>query len=300
MSENEFPYSYFAYGLKVMSQIPVTGFKSIPFEVPDVIIAENIVPENLENIVNTGVLFQSNDHEFLLRFKPVANYFVSNGNKITVQRSGKATDTEISAFLTGTCFGALLHQRMLLPLHASTVIFRNKCLLLAGISGSGKTTLATAILKTGGTLVADDISVIDFSGITPNVRPSFPAVKIWADSLKHLGIPAEGLVSVRSEQQKYYLPVPLFSGESTGIDHIIIMNTYNRPAFEFKSILGVDKFRLLKKHTYLFHGIPKTGLEINHFQLVNRLAAETPVSQLIRPNYEFDTGKLIEVISANI
>jgi hypothetical protein len=53
---------------------------------------------------------------------------------------------------------------------------------------------------------------------------------------------------------------------------------------------------MLKKHTYLFRGIPKTGLELNHFMLVNQLAAQVPIAFLFRPNGEFNTNKLVKSI----
>jgi hypothetical protein len=294
-----FPYTYRAYGLNIASQVPVTGFESASAEDPDILISEGTVPENLDKVINRGVLYQSNHREFLLRMEQVAAYYVCNGSKITIQPLGHAAAGEISAFLTGTAFGALLHQRRLLPLHASTVLFNNKCLLFAGISGAGKTTLAAALLKAGGTLVADDISVIDFSGEHPAVRPAFPAVKIWADSLRHLGLSAEGLEPVRGELQKYYLPVSQFSRVHTGIHAIFILTTHNKEQAEVKTLKGIDKFRMLKKHTYLFRGIPKTGLEQNHFHMVNQLAVRVPVIMLTRPNGKFNTENLIRIITAH-
>jgi hypothetical protein len=53
----------------------------------------------------------------------------------------------------------------------------------------------------------------------------------------------------------------------------------------------------LKKHTYLFRGIPKTGLEQNHFQLASRLAGQLPMSALTRPNGSFDTNQLVRQVS---
>ncbi|HEX2394650.1 MAG TPA: hypothetical protein VHI78_04850 [Bacteroidales bacterium] len=295
-----FKYHYRAYGLNIASQIHVVGFDAISAEMPDVTIKEGKVIENLDNIINNSKLFQSNDHEFLLRFDPVGAFYVGEGNSIIIQRNDRTTDSDVSSCLTGICFGAVLHQRKLLPIHASTVIINNKCLVFAGVSGAGKTTTTVAMIKAGGTLVADDVSVIDFSGAKPSVRPAFPAVKIWADSLSHLGIPVKGLVPVRGEIQKYYLPVERFSGKPAAIDHLIILNKNNVPDFAFESIRGAEKFRLIKKYTYLFSGIPKTGLEINHFQLANRLVTEVPVSSLIRPIGGFDTDRLIEFISKNV
>jgi hypothetical protein len=295
-----FKYHYRAYGLAIASQIPVVGFEQTAAKVPDVTIEEGKVPENLQKIINKSDLFQSNEREFLLNIAPVGAYYISDGRTIFFQRADSTTDSDVSSCLTGICFGAILHQRKLLPIHASTVIINKKCLMFAGVSGAGKTTAAAAMIKAGGTLVADDVSVIDFSGSKPAVMPAFPAIKIWADTLNHLGIEIEGLVPVRGEIQKYYLPVERFPDKPASIDHIIILNKYDGPDFIFETITGVEKFRLLKKYTYLFKGIPNTGLEINHFQLANRLVAEVPMSHLIRPKDGFDVQNLTEQIIRNI
>ncbi len=129
--------------------------------------------------------------EFLLQIDQVARYHVRNGREIVVQLLGNSSPGDVSAFISGTVMGALMHQRRMLPIHASTVVYNEKCLVFAGISGSGKSTLAAAVIKAGGSLVADDISVIDFSGDKPSVCPAFPMIRIWEDSLKHLGIPYE-------------------------------------------------------------------------------------------------------------
>jgi hypothetical protein len=296
----KYTYRYRAYSLDILSQLPVTGFEPSPVEAADVYIHEGPVPQKLDKAINKGVLFESNESEFLLRMENVASYYIRNGNEIIVQRLGQATEGEISAFLTGTSFGALMHQRKLLPLHACTVLFNDRCLVFAGLSGAGKSTLAMALVKAGGTLVADDISVIDFSDEKPAVCPAFPAIKIWEDSLKHLGISSSGLETVRGELKKYYLPVNKFSGTFTFISHVFILNVHNKPDVEKRSVHGIEKFRLLKKHTFLFRGIPKTGLEKNHFVLANQLAVKVPVTILTRPNWEFNTVKVVQSIAETL
>jgi hypothetical protein len=298
MSEkSSYSYTYRAFSLTVGSEISVTGFEPVPVDDPDITICECVVPDSLLRVINHGVLYQSNESEFLLRIDTVAAYYVRNGNEISVQRLGNASEAEVSAFLIGTCFGALLHQRRLLPLHASTVLYNECCTVLAGISGSGKSTLATALVNKGGILVADDISVIRFDGEKPAVCPAFPSVKIWEDSLAHLGLSAEGLDPVRGELKKYYLPVSRFSSTPAAIDHIFILGSHNKPETEIRSLQGVDKFRALKKHTYLFRGIPKTGLEQNHFVLANQLARQVPMSMITRPNSTINTDNLVKCIS---
>jgi hypothetical protein len=289
-------YYYRAFGLNIAASFAVTGFEPVSEMIPDVTIHEGEVPAVLSRIINQGVLYQSNDTEFLLRIDSVAAYYVRNGNEIIVQRLGRASGGEVSAFLTGTSFGALMHQRKLLPLHASAILHNHRCMILAGISGAGKSTLATALINQGGTLVADDISVISFDGEKPSVCPAFPYVKIWEDSLVHLGLTAEGLEPVRGELKKYYLPVSRFSGNLAAIDHLFILTSHNKPEIEIKPLQGVEKFRALKKHTYLFRGIPKTGLEQNHFMLANRLAGKIPMTVITRPNADFNTDNLIRAI----
>jgi hypothetical protein len=300
MSDLLYPYSYRAFGLKILSQLPVTGFEPAEVTEADVFIRTGVVPESLPDAVNTGVLYQSTETTFLLHIDGVARYLVQNGKEIVVQPLGHAAAGEIAAFISGSSFGALLHQRRLLPLHASTVLFRDKGLVFAGISGAGKSTLAASLIHAGATLVADDVSVIDFSGDRPAVSPAFPTIKIWEDSLKHLGIPLQGLEPVRGELRKYYLPVTRFSPLAVPVHRLFVIATHNRGELEIKDIQGVEKFRVLKKHTYFFRGIPKTGLEQNHFVLVNRLAAQVPVTMLTRPNGDFNTERLIRYITETV
>lgn len=292
-----FPYSYRAFGLNIVSEIPVTGFESAPVDIPDVVIETGAVPESLPDAVNRGVLYENNENDYLLRIDRVGRYRVTGGNHITVQPAGNAAASEVSAFLNGCSFGALLHQRRMLPLHACTVERGGKGIVITGLSGAGKSTLAAALLQSGATLVADDISVVDFQDNTPVVRPAFPVVKIWADSLKQLGLKEEGLEPVRGELRKYYYPVERFSTSPVPVTAIFILTTHNKEDMEQKSLTGIDKFQALKRHTYFFRGLLKTGLERNHFNLVNRLASAVPITQLTRPNSGFSTNRLLNLIS---
>jgi hypothetical protein len=295
-----YPYHYHAYGLDILSQLPVTGFEPAEVSEADVTIRLGDVPESLPDAVNRGVLFQSSETEFLLHIDRVARYHVRNGSEIVVKLLGTSAPGDISAFISGTVLGALMHQRRMLPIHASTVVYRDKCLLFAGISGSGKSTMAATLIKAGASLVADDISVIDFCDERPSVRPAFPMVRIWEDSLKHLGIPYANFEPVRGELRKFYMPVPHFHRLQCPIHRIFILATHNKEKLEIRELQGVDKFRVLKKHTYLFRGIPKTGLEQNHFLLVNNLANQVPVTLITRPNDDFNTGQLLDYINETL
>ncbi|MBN1143545.1 MAG: hypothetical protein JXA72_03955 [Bacteroidales bacterium] len=292
-----FPYYYRAYGLHIASQIRVTGFEPALADEPDVVIRVGEVPENLENAINQTRFYQSNAHEFLLTTAKVGNLYIANGKEIVVQSAVNPSDNNLSAYIVGMAFGAIMHQRRLLPLHASTVIYKDKCLMFAGRSGAGKSTIAAALISAGAKLVADDVSVVEFTSEKPAIRPAFPTLKIWADSLQHVGIEATGLTPVQNEELKYYLPIVNYSNQPAAIHQVFILLPQNKPGIEIKRLTGVDKFQALKKYTYLFRGIPHTGLEQNHFVLVNQLAQKVPVHLLMRPVGEIITSEMLNAIN---
>ena len=284
----------------VRSQFPVRIFEPCETYNSDIVIREGMVMNDLKNPINKGVAYQSNTSEFLLHVTDLASFYVKDGKEITVMRKGNTSADDISAFLAGTVMGAVLHQRCMLPLHACSVVYKGKCLVFAGVSGSGKSTLAAAFVKNGARLISDDIPLIEFLDNKPFVRPSYPVMKVWKDSLKHLNISCEGLQKIRGELKKYYLPVTAFQDQKTLIDHVFILNIHNKGEVIARSLQGIHKFNQIKGHTYFFGSIRKTGLERNHFILAGKLANSIPVTLLLRPMSLFNTGNLIGTIENTV
>lgn len=295
-----FPYYYRAYGLNIASEIPVIGFESARIDKPDVVIKLGSVPKNLDNIINQSKYFQSNNFEFLLRINNQENIYVHNGDSIILKSSFDKNHNNISVYIIGMAFGAIMHQRRLLPLHASTIVYKDKCLVFAGSSGSGKSTIAATFLKYGASFVADDVSVIDFTQGQPSVRPAFPTLKIWSDSLQYLGIESYKLARVQDELQKYYLPVDLFNKGLFAISQVFILLPQKKSGIEINSLNGIAKFLAIKKNTYLFRGISKTGMEQNFFTQVNLLAHQVPVSTIVRPIGALSADEMVLKITESI
>lgn len=291
-----YPYTYSAFGLDIASQIPVTGFESKTDIQPDIHIKTGDVPHQLKGVRKKGVLFEATDTQFLLHIENVASYHAINGSEIIVKTYTKDVKPLISAFIIGTVFGALLQQRGMIALHASTLYFNKKTLVFAGMSGSGKSTLAAAFLKKGGYLVADDVSVVDIRDKKPLVIPSFPCIKIWDDALKNLNIKTTSLTNIRAELKKYFLPVKQFHSIPTPADVIFVLAYHNKPDIIVQELHGADKFNALKKHTYMFRSIADQQLLIHHFQFIHHIARHLPVFLITRPSRGFNTDRLIEEI----
>ena len=296
----EYPYRYKAFALNVFSQIPLTGLARSGHGDADILISEGNVPLQLDNPLNRGVLFQATENEFLLKIDGIARYYAVDGKNITVEKEENTAWNDVSAFLLGTVFGALLHQRRLLPLHGSSVIYKNKGLVFSGISGVGKSTLAAAFIDKGARLLADDITVISLEERIPKITPAFPGMKIWEDSLIELGKNPEKLHPIRSDLKKYFYPVKHFYNSSIEIDHLFMLSTHNLETFELKKISGIEKFNLLKNNTYFFKGMNKTGILQQHFALCNALAQFSTVTQIIRPTSRFRIKELVNLIEKTI
>ncbi|MBN2613955.1 MAG: hypothetical protein JXB00_20525 [Bacteroidales bacterium] len=292
----DYPYRYKAFNLNVFSQLPVAGLAEHECEKPDIIIREGVIPEAITNPLNKGVLFQAGAEEFLLKVDGLAKFYVQKGETITVEITNKDSGDDISAFILGTVFGALLHQRRLLPLHGSAVLYQEKGIVFSGNSGAGKSTIAAAFLEKGAQLLADDISLIGFNNNEAQVIPAFPGMKIWEDSLKVLGKKPDKYNPIRKNLKKYLYPVETFHTKEAAISHIFIIGTHNLETFEIAGLQGIEKFNALKNNTYFFRGMNKTGILEKHFQLCNMLAPKVKITRIVRPNGGFMVEKLAEII----
>ena len=296
----DYPYRYKAFNLNVYSQIPVSGLVEHSSGAPEIIIKEGRVPENLKQPLNKGVLFQANEKEFLLHVDGLAGFYVQNGQTITVEIKDTSSRDDLSAFILGTVFGALLHQRRLLPLHGSAVLYKNEGVIFSGNSGAGKSTLAAAFIEKGARLLADDISLIGFDKDKPQIIPAFPGMKIWEDSLIELGKNPGRFNPIRKDLKKYLYPVEKFHNQEIGLKCIFVISTHNIEKFEIKDIQGIEKFNTLKNNTYFFRGMNKTGILEKHFQLCNQLAQNIAVIHIIRPNSGFKIDTLVNLITERI
>ena len=110
-------YTYTAYGLTIISDFELPELLPLPpQDLPEnaVRIRRGEVPDELDDPVGTGVLYQAKPNEFLLSLDAVAGYYVTDGREIVVEPVPGATDDEVQLFLLGSALGALLHQRGLL------------------------------------------------------------------------------------------------------------------------------------------------------------------------------------------
>ena len=296
-------YYYNVFGLNFASELelPVFNVISKPNKI-DVNIKFGIVPTSLEDPQDSRVLYDAKPNQFLLRFKtyPV-RYFVENGNSITIETGGHDDKDFIRLFLITANFGALLHQRKVIPLHAGGFLINGEAVLFAGNSGAGKSTTTAAFREKGYTLVADDVGVIHLNeNNIPIVEPGVPFIKLWKESLDLLDKEAVKENRVRHDIEKYYVPITDIIQESVPIKRIYFLeksSELTEPVI--KNISAIDTVNYLRIGTYRYYYLIGLGGENEHFKIAFSLGQRNLVKHLTRPE-KYSTDKLVAFIEQDL
>jgi hypothetical protein len=202
------PRSYRIGGLVVSSQLDLPGAIEVPAndDNVDVTVRFEPVPEALGDGIVGGPNWYLDGDTLLLRVPRLARYLISDGLHIGVELEPGATERDASAFVLGTSFGILLHQRGALVLHGAAVAKDGAAFVVCGRSGEGKSTLAAALCRAGFDVVADDICVIDFAADRrPVVAPDGRQLKLWRESIDKLDLAGQQGEAVREGLEKYFM-----------------------------------------------------------------------------------------------
>ena len=196
-------------GLDVVSDLELIGAirTRSQSESPDVVIRHGSVPTDLHDATETGPDWQmAGSKSFIFNIPRLARFLVARGSEITVDIDQETTERDVSAFVLGTAFGVLLHQRGMLVLHGAAVAKDGRAIAICGESGAGKSTLASALCRGGFSFVTDDLCVVArHEAGHPVVLPDGRKLKLWKESIEKLDLAARQGEVVRQPFEKYYI-----------------------------------------------------------------------------------------------
>jgi len=292
---------YKVFGLTVRSPIPLWELPQLEanMEDADIVIEIADLSKLWSALVQTGKKSVVLNNLYMFQVSDIARFCVLNGNKIIVSPLTGYDDDRVSLFLLGTCMGALLMQRKILPLHGSALAINGKAYGFIGLSGAGKSTLASALLKSEYQLLSDDVIAVSLShDNTPFITPSYPQQKLWQESLKELGI-GDTYRPIFNRETKFAVPVPSkFFAEPlplAGLFELVI--TDNKKA-ETHLIQRLERLQILLRHTYRNSLISRFRLLEWHFSMSVAIANQIGIFRLCRPKCGFTAYHLASQVLA--
>jgi hypothetical protein len=299
-------YYYWGFGLKIASEMKFPEL--LPFEFvnsPDVHISIGITPATLngEGVVNL-VQVSVSATEYLLKFINIANYYVTNGNKIIIEPLPGADEKSIRLFLLSNAMAALLHQRDVICLHASAIEYNGGIILFCGQTGSGKSTAVSMLQQKGYKIFSDDVCVLkpNNNGVIAAFS-SYPMVKLWKDGFVKLGIEVPGEdYRVRPKLPKYAsFYHEKFNTNAKQVKQIFILNKINQfTELQIKKLSPLLAFSELQKNTYHKVQIDAMKKRDIHFKMMTSLSATTPIYQVTRSEYGNSIAQIADLVELNL
>lgn len=290
-----------AFGLVFRSEIDLP-FDPAADDAPiDAEIVHGPTPETIEGVLGAHRQWQAAPGVFLLRLPGTGSFWVTDGERITVDLEDGAEPGLVQSFLLGSCAAALLHQRGVLTLHASAIATDQGAILFAGVSGIGKSTLLAEFLRRGYRALSDDVVALRFPEEGAIVAsPAYPQTKLWQDALVRQNRFTDDLPQVLPGLGKYKLSIgPLADGDMP-VRAVICLNKKINGELGIEKIQPGEAFGRLMDATYRRRIMKAHGLGAALFGKISRLTREVPAWQTTRIDGRDDVAELADTILAEV
>jgi hypothetical protein len=281
-------YYYWAYGLKVKSEISFPELLSLPktsdFDV-ELLLGE-VPPHQREEMGNSDRLIFINNKSYKLIISGIASYWAEDGKRIIVQPLEGADKSVLRLFCLSNVFAAILNQRKQIPLHAAALKVDNQLILICGHSGAGKSTLMAALMKRGFTLFSDDVCVpVSDTSEGVFMHSSYPMMKFWKETytaFTFLGAPdvqlrpgldKAGFYFHDSFDINAYKPVVVF----------FIEKSSDVTKVNIREEKGASLFQKFELNAYRGEYLSSIDLRQEHFKLFADLANQVKGYLVVRP-----------------
>ncbi len=276
-------YSYSLFGLRLNSDMPLPGL------VPDMGEREADVE------IRHGPVDAGDDEErhgyvlqpggTLLNVPRVGRFWIQGGREIIVDPAEKASERNVLLFLLGSAFGALLHQRGMMPLHANAIEVDGQAVAFSGHSGAGKSTIAAWFYDRGHRILADDVFAVGFDADRAIAYPGLPRLRLWREALEASGRSAGEYDRSFDDLDKYEVPaLRSHVGSAIPLKSIYILRRAPEDGAEasIRRLSGVDAVDALISNTYRGGYLKMIGGTGQHLMQCLRLVKAVPVYEATR------------------
>lgn len=291
------------YGYRLRTDVTLPSLPLMPMDgVPDLTLCRGVVPSCFPEASWTSPFVEigSDDRTVLVRIGDTVRFLVRDGSRIVLDQDSQPETSTVETFLFGAVAGIVLHQRGVLPLHASCVMIGDVAVALAGVSGRGKSTLAGALSMHGHPVVTDDVCPIEFRGKVAMAIPGPARIRLWPDSADHLGVPPDRLQTGRPGHPKRVLSAAARSTPSPlgAVIRIAVDKRLDRPVMH--RLTGPATMTPMEELVYRTRLGRRLGRRLGLFQDLVRLAGMVPIFQLIRPEGTANLPQLIDLVRSTV
>ena len=226
------------------------------FPLSDVTLMKVDEPRRVQKPEYADSYWQINQNEFAMQVDEVGNFYACGGNRVEYAPADGASRASLEVYLNGSVYGAILHQRRILPMHGSSFIEKGMGIMLCGESGAGKSSLTAAFCLDGAEFLTDDVTPIVFKNQLPEIMPLSDRIKLWQDCLKQLERKEESLVPIWEGETKYYFPMEKNMRHSVPLEQVFIIETGDFEQVEHSPVTGVEAFSAIRNEVYRWEYLP--------------------------------------------
>ena len=292
-----------AFGLHWSFPFPFPFFSPSHTETPaDVVIEVGRVPPISEDATRTTEWTFASLDAVHIDLPDVAKVFVSNGNRVIVERYDNSSQESLLLLLMGGVASIILNQRGFFPLHGSGIATTRGAVIFVGNSGAGKSTTLGSFLQQGYKMICDDLAAIrlDGNGVAW-LYPGVPLYKLCPDSAEALEVQTSGLPQVSTEMSKFIVSAMGHQVDNPLPVHAVYaISTHSDSEYIIERQTGSDKFHTLLDNTMGKFSFRSMGLHTNHFSSAISIANSIRIGSIRRPeNGRIDSRQLVKKIEAD-
>ena len=220
------------------------------FPLKDVTVKKVTEPRAVVSPDYADDFWQMNQREFAMQVEGVVRYYACDGREVEYTPVKGASRETLELYLNGSVYGAILHQRKILPLHGSSFVLDGKGILVCGEAGAGKSSVTASFVFNGAAFLTDDVTPMVIREGVPMIMALSDRIKLWDDTLKQLGLKNKGLKKIAPDNEKYYYPVSKVGSEYFPLNMVFIISAGHEAGVLMREVTGADKFVALRNEIY--------------------------------------------------
>ncbi|MCC5907996.1 MAG: hypothetical protein JJU13_17410 [Balneolaceae bacterium] len=221
-----------------------------------------------------------------MKVKGVGSFYASHGDYVEIAPEKGVTNNSVELYLNGSVYGAILHQRKMLPLHGSSFETVGRGVMLCGESGAGKSSLTTSFCLKGAGFLTDDVTPVFLRDGLPHILPKSARIKLWNDSLKQLTNNDHDLDRIRPDQEKFYFSIKKKKYDSHPLHDVLMLAIGDVQEVDIQKITGTEAFSAIYNEIYrvqYLSAMPEN--ETDYLKKIAAISSYCNVYRVTRPKF---------------